>query len=147
MQHESVSATVSFFLFLIFSPSTWCIPAVLCEHGSWMYMTVPSLLLNELLLFVPRVSLSFDLRLVRDRLIDSYFLFPVAKLGPESVIASLVPGCSTFCWPGHLLSKFKSRASVDSMYVDIESWSGLDWKGLLKIMYSNPCAMCRYIFN
>lgn len=58
-------------------------------------MTVPSLLLNELLPFVPRASLSFDPRLVRGSLIDSYFLFPVAKLGPESVIVSLVPGCST----------------------------------------------------
>lgn len=71
----------------------WCTPAVMCEHGSWMNMTVPSLLLNELLPFVSRASHSFDPSLARESLTDSCFLFPVAKLGPANVTASLVPGC------------------------------------------------------
>lgn len=72
-----------------------------------------------------RASLSFDPNLARDSLTGSYFLFPVPKLGPENVTASLVPGCSTRAaelWLASiLLSRCKSRASVDSTYVDVES--------------------------
>lgn len=65
-------------------------------------MAVPSLLLNELLPFVSRASLSFDLNLANDSLTDSHFLFPVAKLGTENITA-LVSVCSIraaeVCWP------------------------------------------------
>lgn len=67
----------------------------MCEHGGWTYVTVsPLLLVKELLPSVSWASLSLDSNLVRDSLTDSYFLLPMANLGPEDVTASVVPGCS-----------------------------------------------------
>lgn len=60
-----------------------------------MYMMVsPSLLVTRLLPFVSLSSLRFDSSLTTDSHTGSYFVLPVAKLGPENVTASSVPGCS-----------------------------------------------------
>lgn len=98
---------------LIFSPSMWCTPAVMCGNGSCAYTTVPPLLPNELLPFVSWASLSFDPNLERDSLTDSYFLCPVPKLNPENV--TLVPGCSTRAaelWPASILLSLVSALKV-----------------------------------
>lgn len=110
--------TISFSLplFNLFPQYLLCTRDNAWEHICSMYMTVsPFLLENELLLFVSWASHSFDSSLARGSLTGSYFLYPMAKLGPEN---ATVPGCSARAAELWLASSLLSLISTLRLWLE-----------------------------